>query len=159
MSLWVRLFVLVPFLVCVAFALLLMLNGDSKASLGPCLIAGLISPLLIEVFWPGRYALRKPDGEVEDNLFNRLKQFRVDYPGRDGTIFLGVFALIGIGILAGGVVRISVLFTQDKKAEGLANIYTLALPRQGTFQCCVRPSLVAPVSLQADVVPSPSCHR
>jgi hypothetical protein len=106
MSTWVRILVVVPFLLFVAVALIMMVNGEGKAALGALLFAGLISPLLVEVIWPGRYVLRKPDGEVEDNFFNRLKQFRVDYPGRDGTFFLGVFALIGVGLLAGGVVRL-----------------------------------------------------
>lgn len=110
MSLWVRLLVVVPFLIFVGVALLMMMSGESKAALGALVVAGLISPLLVDVFWPGRYVLRKPDGEVKDNLVNRLKQFRVDYPGRDGTFFLGVFALIGIGMLAGGVVRLVHLF-------------------------------------------------
>lgn len=110
MSLWVRLLVVVPFLIFVGVALLMMMSGESKAALGALVMAGLISPLLVDVFWPGRYVLRKPDGEVKDNLVNRLKQFRVDYPGRDGTLFLGVFALIGIGMLAGGVVRLVRLF-------------------------------------------------
>jgi uncharacterized membrane protein len=74
MSLWVRLLVVVLFLIFVGFALLTMINGESKAALGALFVAGLISPLLVEVFWPGRYVLRKPDDEVEDNLFNRLKQ-------------------------------------------------------------------------------------
>jgi hypothetical protein len=106
MSLWVRLLVVVPFLIFMGVALLMMINGETKAALGGLVVAGLIFPLLVEVFWPGRYALRKPDGEVEDNLVNRLKQFRVDYPGRDGTLLLGVFALIGIGILAGCIVHL-----------------------------------------------------
>jgi hypothetical protein len=106
MSLWVRLLVVVPFLIFMGVALLMMINGETKAALGALVVAGLIFPLLVEVFWPGKYALRKPDGEVEDNLVNRLKQFRVDYPGRDGTLLLGVFALIGMGILAGGIVHL-----------------------------------------------------
>ena len=110
MSLWVRLLVVVPFLIFVGVALLMMMSGESKAALGALVVAGLISPLLVEVFWPGRYALRKPDGEVEDNLVNRLKQFRVDYPGKDGTLFFGVFALIGMGMLAGGIVHLVRLF-------------------------------------------------
>lgn len=56
---------------------------------------------------PGRYVLRKPDGEVVDHLVNRLKQFRVDYPGMDGTILLGLLALIGIGVFTGGLVRLA----------------------------------------------------
>ena len=102
--------VVVPFLMFVGFAMLTMMSGEGKAALGALVVAGLISPLLVEVFWPGRYVLRKPDGEVKDNLVNRLKQFRVDYPGRDGTLFLGVFALIGVGMLAGGVIHLVRLF-------------------------------------------------
>jgi hypothetical protein len=103
MSLWVRLLVVVPFLIFMGVALLMMISGETKAALGALVVAGLIFPLLVEVFWPGRYTLRKPDGEVEDNLVNRLKQFRVDYPGRDGTLLLGVFALIGMAFQPGNL--------------------------------------------------------
>jgi len=106
MSLWVRILVVVPFLLFVGVAVLMMLRGERQAALGALVVAGLISPLLVDVIWPGRYVLRKPDGEVADNLVNRLKQFRIDYPGTDGTLFLGVFALIGMGLLAAGIVRL-----------------------------------------------------
>lgn len=107
MRLWIRLVVVVPFLMFVAIAVLLMIEGESKAALGAWIFAGLIAPLLVDVFWPGRYVLRKPDGEVEDHLLNRLKQSREDYPGMDGTILLGLLALIGIGVCAGGLVRLA----------------------------------------------------
>jgi len=110
MSLWVRILVVVPFLLFVGVAMLMMVSGESKAALGALVVAGLISPLLVEVIWPGRYTLRKPDGEVEDKLVNRLKQFRIDYPGTDGTLFLGVYALIGMGMLVAGIVRLVRLF-------------------------------------------------
>lgn len=110
MSLWVRILIVLPFLIFVGVALLMMISGESKAALGALVIAGLISPLLLEVFWTGRYTLRKPDDEFEDNLVNRLKQFRFDHPGRDGALVLGIFALICMGIIAGGIVHLVLLF-------------------------------------------------
>ena len=110
MRLWLRFLIVVPFSLLVGFALLMIVSGDIKAALGALVVAGIIAPLLVDVFWPGKYVLRKPDGEVADNLFNRVKQFRIDHPGRDGTFFLGVFALIVLGMLMGGLVRIFRLF-------------------------------------------------
>jgi hypothetical protein len=53
-----------------------------------------------EAIWPGKYVLRKPDGDMQDNLVNRLRQFRADHPGLDGTILLGVMILLGIALVA-----------------------------------------------------------
>jgi hypothetical protein len=60
--------------------------------------------------WPGKYVLRKPDNEVADNLINRLRQFRIDHPGRDGTLFLLILALLGVALVADALVRLSHLF-------------------------------------------------
>lgn len=103
MSVWVRLLVVVPFSTLVGLALVLTINGKTEASSGALVLAGLISPLLLEVFWPGRYALRKPDGDVADNLVNRLGQFRRDHPRWDGTFLLGIIVLVGTGCLAGSL--------------------------------------------------------
>ena len=110
MSLWVRLLVILPFFVFVATSLLMMMQGEYKAAAGAFVVAALISPLLIDVIWPGRYVLRKPDDHVADNLINRLKQFRIDYPGRDGTVFLLIFAFLSAALLAGALARFAHLF-------------------------------------------------
>jgi hypothetical protein len=107
MSLWVRLLVIVPFLLCAGIALLFVMQGEHKAAAGGFVIAALISPLLIEVIWPGKYVLRKIDGEVSDNLLNRLRQFRIDHPGADGMCFLVIFALLGAALFAGTLVRLA----------------------------------------------------
>ena len=62
---------------------------------GVLVVTCMLTPLVFEALWPGKYTLRKPDGDVEDTLVNRLRQFRTDYPGLDGTIFLGVLILLG----------------------------------------------------------------
>jgi hypothetical protein len=110
MSLWVRLLVILPFFVFVGTSLLWMIQGDCKAAAGGFVVAALISPLLIEAIWPGRYVLRKSDAEVADNLINRLRQFRIDHPGRDGTLILSIFALLGVALVADALVRLSHLF-------------------------------------------------
>jgi len=107
MSLWVRLLVILPFLVFAGISLFFVIQGDSKAAAGGLVIAALISPLLIEVIWPGKYGLRKPDDEVSDNLLNRLRQFRIDHPGADGTFFLLIFAFLGVALLAGALARLT----------------------------------------------------
>jgi hypothetical protein len=107
MSLWVRLLVLIAVGVSAGLALALAIEGDHKAAAGAFIIAALMAPLLIEAIWPGKYTLRKPDGEVDDNLVNRLRQFRTDHPGLDGTILLGVMVLPGIALIAGMVARLA----------------------------------------------------
>lgn len=106
MSLWVRLLVFVTFTIFGGFALLLLINGESKAALGAGVLAALVLPLLMEAILPGRYVLRRPDGNLEDNLRNRMKQFRIDHPGRDGTLILGVISLLKIVVLAGFIVQL-----------------------------------------------------
>ena len=87
-----------------------MLQGKYKAAAGAFIVAALISPLLIELIRPGRYVLRKPDDQVAANRINRLKQFRIAYPGRDGTVFLVTFAFLGATLLAGALARPAHLF-------------------------------------------------
>lgn len=85
--------------------LTLALEGDRQAAAGGFIIVVLLAPLLLEAIWPGKYTLRKPDGDMKDNLVNRLRQFRTDHPGLDGTILLGVMILLGIALIADMVVR------------------------------------------------------
>ncbi|MCS0629503.1 hypothetical protein NX786_09170 [Telluria mixta] len=102
--------VLVTVSVFAVLALTLAIEGNSKAAAGAFIITILLAPLLFEAIWPGKYTLRKPDGDMEDNLVNRLRQFRADHPGLDGTILLGVMILLGIGLIADMLVRFVRLF-------------------------------------------------
>ena len=95
MSLWVRLLILAMFGTFAVTAVALFTKGDHKAVAGVLVVTCMLTPLVFEALWPGKYTLRKPDGDVEDTLVNRLRQFRTDYPGLDGTIFLGVLILLG----------------------------------------------------------------
>ena len=96
MSLWVRLLMLATFGTFAVAAVALFVKGDHKAATGALVVAGMVTPLLFEALWPGKYKLRKPDGDMEDSLVNRLRQFRTDYPGLDGTIFLALLILLGV---------------------------------------------------------------
>jgi hypothetical protein len=106
MSLWVRLLVFLTFSIFAGPAFFLLINGERKAALGAGVLAALVSPLLVDAIWPGRYVLRRPDGDLEDNLRNRMTQFRIDHPGRDGTLIIGMISLLKIVILAGFVVQL-----------------------------------------------------
>jgi hypothetical protein len=105
-SLWVRLLVVIAVGTCGGFALALLIKGDEKAAAGAFIITSMLAPLLLEAIWPGKYTLRKPNGGVEDNFINRLRQFRTDHPGLDGTILLGVMILLGIALIAGMLARV-----------------------------------------------------
>jgi len=110
-SLWVRLLVIVTVALFAGTSLFLLIMGAYKAAMAVLLVVALMSPLLLEVIWPGRYVLRKPDGDAEDHLINRLWQFRADHPGWDGTLILGVFALLGIVVIAGALARLAQSFS------------------------------------------------
>lgn len=99
MSSWVRVlvFAFVGGFVCIG--LILTAKGDLKAAAGALILAAMLSPTLLEAWRPGRYVLRKPTDGSSDNLVTRLKQFRVDHPGIDGTIILGLFAVLAIAFL------------------------------------------------------------
>jgi hypothetical protein len=110
LSFWVRLLVVIAVGTFAGFSLILMIKGEEKAAAGAFIITILLAPLVLEAIWPGKYTLRKPDGDVDDNLVNRLKQFRTDHPGLDGTILLGVMALLGIALIADMLARIARIF-------------------------------------------------
>jgi hypothetical protein len=103
MSIWVRALVFGFVGVFGALAAALIIKGDIKAAAGAFIPAALASPLLLEAWRPGKYVLRKPSDGSPDNLFNRLKQFRVDHPGVDGTLLLGAYLALLL-VLAGGLV-------------------------------------------------------
>lgn len=70
---------------------------------GALIVATLIAPLLVEVWRPGKYFLRKPDGQLPDNLLGRLKQFRIDHAGPDGTFLLAVATVVALAYLASAI--------------------------------------------------------
>lgn len=97
---WIRVLVFGFAGVFGVLAVVLAVKGQLKAAAGACIPAALIAPLLLEAWRPGKYVLRKPVDGSPDNLFTRLKQFRADHPGVDGTIILmgcGLVALVLVG--------------------------------------------------------------
>jgi len=103
-SSWVRVLVFTFVGSFACLALVLASKGDFKAAAGALVVAALLSPALLEAWRPGRYVLRKPVNGSPDNLFGRLKQFRIDHPGTDGTLILGVLALLTLALLASALV-------------------------------------------------------
>jgi hypothetical protein len=89
-----------------SLAIVLAAKGESKAAAGALVVAALLSPLLLEAWRPGRYALRKPTDGLPDNLIGRLKQFRIDHPGPDGILLLVVFATLALAFLTSSLVRV-----------------------------------------------------
>lgn len=104
MSRWVRALVSGFVGVFGILAAVLALKGDLKAAAGALIVAALASPLLLEAWCSGRYVLRKPENGVPDNLFNRLRQFRVDHPGMDGMLILGGFMAFMLALIGSSVV-------------------------------------------------------
>ena len=104
MSSWVR--VLVFAFVCsfAALAFVLAVQGAFKAAAGALVVAALLSPALLDAWRPGQYVLRKPTDGSPDNLIGRLKQFRKDHPGTDGTLILGVLAILALSFLASSAI-------------------------------------------------------
>lgn len=105
-SLWVRVFIFGFVSTFTFLALVLALRGETKAAGGALLVAALISPMLLEAWRPSVYILRKPDGDLPDTLINRVRQFRVDHPGTDGTIILTGLSLLVTGLLASMLLRL-----------------------------------------------------
>lgn len=103
MSNWVKALVFGFVGIFVTLATILTIKGDLKAAAGACIAASLASPLLLEAWRPGRYVLRKPADGSTDNLFTRLKQFRGDHPGIDGTLILGGFAVLTLALIGGSL--------------------------------------------------------
>ena len=111
MSSWVRVLVF-AFVGGFAFlAAVLTAKGDFKAASGAFVVAALLSPALLEAWCPGKYVLRKPADGSPDNLFARLKQFRIDHPGTDGTLILFVLAVLAIALLARSLVGLANSFS------------------------------------------------
>jgi len=106
LSLWVRVLVYIFVGTFTSLALVLAIRGEGKAAGGALVIAALISPALLEAWRPGKYLLRKPDDGSPDTLLNRMRQFRTDHPGIDGTLILALLTILGIAILAGSLFRL-----------------------------------------------------
>ena len=69
-------------------------KGEYKLAAFAVLLAAIVSPALIEVWFPGKYVLRKPQDGSVDTLVGRLRQFRKDQPGWDGTAILAVLVVL-----------------------------------------------------------------
>lgn len=91
-------FVFVGFFASLAAGL--AIEGDIKAAAGAFIPMALVLPLLLEAWRPGKYVLRKPADGSPDNLLNRMKQFRIDHPGTDGTLILGGFVTLASALVA-----------------------------------------------------------
>lgn len=100
MNVWVKALVVLFVGGFALLALILAISGESGAAIGALMIAALISPALLEVWRPGKYVFRKPDDGSPDTMPNRMKQFRIDHPGVDGTLALGALKVLGIAAVA-----------------------------------------------------------
>ncbi len=106
MSRWVRMLLLGTMSFFALLALIFFVEGEAKAAAGACMFLIPLAPALLEVWWPGKYVLRKPAEGIPDNLFARLKQFRVDHPGIDGTLILCFLWALMFAMLAGSLVSL-----------------------------------------------------
>ncbi len=91
------------YVVIVAFlllALIFWLQGRAKAAAGGLLFAAVLSPALLEAWWPGRYSLSKPRDGSPDTFANRLRQFRDDHPRWDGRLLVAVVLCMSAVALA-----------------------------------------------------------
>ncbi len=111
MSRWVRLLLFGTMSFFALLALIFFVEGEAKAAAGACMLFIPLAPALLEVLWPGKYVLRKPAEGISDSLFARLKQFRVDHPGIDGTLILGFLWALMFAMLAGSLVSLARSFS------------------------------------------------
>lgn len=86
----IKLLLHVVIAVFLLLALVFWLEGKAKAATGALLFAAVLSPALLDAWWPGRYVLSKPRDGSPDTFTNRLKQFRKDHPGWDGRLLVAV---------------------------------------------------------------------
>ena len=93
MSLFTRALVYLFFALFSTVAILMLAQGEYKLAGFTALPATLGFLMMIEVRFPGKYALRKPDSAA-DTLLGRLRQFRKDHPGWDGTAWLALLVPI-----------------------------------------------------------------
>ena len=102
MSLFVRILVNSAFALFGSSAIYALYLGEKKAAVGAMIFAGLVSPMLLDVWFPGRYVFKKPTDGSSDTLLNRVRLFRQEHPGRDGSAILAVFFLLwgGLGLSA-----------------------------------------------------------
>lgn len=107
MSSWLRALLLGFVAAFGILAAFLAVNGELKAAVGACIPAALAAPLLLEAWRPGKYVLRKPADGSPDNLLTRLKQFRVDHPGIDGTLISWGFTALALTLV--GALLISLI--------------------------------------------------
>ena len=111
MSTWVRALVFGFIGVFGTLTVFLIFKGEFKAAAGAGILTALVSPLLLEAWRPGKYVLREPDDGSPDNLFSRLKQFRIDHPRIDGALILGGFIALLLAQFVGSLLwLIPILF-------------------------------------------------
>ena len=67
-------------------------------------MALIVSPGLLYAWYPGKYVFRKPADGSSNSLVNRMRQFRIDHPGIDGTIFLSFLAMLALVAVSGAVI-------------------------------------------------------
>ena len=103
MSLWLRIFVVLLLLVFLAAAVALGVSGEWKAAAGAMVPVVLISPLSLEVFFPGRYVLRMPPPGEKGGIFWSIKKFREEHPGWFGAFILYVYIVLLGANFAGGL--------------------------------------------------------
>lgn len=106
MSSWLRVLVFGFVAAFGILAALLVVKGELKAAVGACIPAALAAPLLLEAWRPGKYVLRKPADGSPDNLFTRLKQFRVDHPGIDGFLISWGFTVLALTLLGASLLSL-----------------------------------------------------
>ena len=111
MSLWVKVLLLGVMGVFALLALIFFAQGETKAAAGACMPVILLAPALLEIWRPGKYVLRKPAEGIPDNVFARLKQFRLDHPGIDGTLILGFLLALMLAMLVGSLVSLARSFS------------------------------------------------
>ncbi|WP_176067133.1 hypothetical protein [Piscinibacter koreensis] len=106
MSSWAKVLVVAFVGSFAALAIALAVQGAFKAAAGALIPAALLAPALLEAWRPGKYLLRARADGSPDNLVGRVKQFRLDHPGVDGTLLLGVLAIIMLGPIAALIFRV-----------------------------------------------------
>ena len=110
MSRWVKGLLLGVMSFFAILSLIFFAQGETKAAIGACMPLVLLAPLLLEIWRPGKYVFRKPDGGAPDHFFTRLKQFRVDHPGADGRLILGCYLILVLALVVSAFIHLIRIF-------------------------------------------------
>lgn len=106
MSSWVKYLVIVTFSAFFAIVIWGVLSLNWGLVRGGGVVALLISPLLLEAFFPGRYVLRSPPEGEGGGIMWSLKQFVQEHPGWDGKFLALTYSAIVFASLTGGIYAI-----------------------------------------------------